>query len=286
MCNLLGIEWWSLWWKDTWQWFVRIKRMAAFHAKMARQGLCRKAGDANDRVHCVLYQSHLYLKLVRSLVLATVPNRRFGSKSWWEPTWNHCIGFSPIKTELFQTEIFFAGSTFSQHRTLAQGEYFSSDRITIWYRCKRFSFGCSFTSHSSICDPFNISWVSLHRAQFVTLFCSNSMNNDRIAIWRMGGERASKLHLLHVYHIVIRLKLKYLTGAEDLRLQKWRSAVWYTWHNNPWLCPVQMRTMPRLRLSGVETSPEPNRTVFPVETRTADGLSRSIAHTTYAICSQ
>jgi len=41
-----------------------------------------------------------------------------------------------------------------------------------------------------------------------------------------------KLHLLHIYHIVIRSQLKYLIGAKDLSSRKWGSVVWYNWPKN------------------------------------------------------
>jgi len=47
----LGTRWWRLRYKDTRQWFIKTKRPAAFHAKIAQQRIRRHAGDAKELVH-------------------------------------------------------------------------------------------------------------------------------------------------------------------------------------------------------------------------------------------
>jgi len=128
-----------------------------------------------------------------TLVLATVPNWRFGSGSGLEPNWNRCNGFYPIKKpNRTEPAVFWAVPHFRKLRSLAPIKFLSFDRITIWYIRKRSSFRCSFTTWSPIWDPITIRWVASTDAKFSALFDNNSMNSDRIANWRMGGERPSK----------------------------------------------------------------------------------------------
>jgi len=49
--SFLGTQRWRLRYKDTRQCFVKTKRPAAFHAKMAPQRICKHAGDAKEQVH-------------------------------------------------------------------------------------------------------------------------------------------------------------------------------------------------------------------------------------------
>ena len=94
---------------------------------------------------------------------------------------------------------------FWELRSLASIMYLSFDPIRIWYIHKRCSFGCSFVSHSVICDLINIGWVTLKNIQFMALCHSNPTNSDRIAHWIMGGERsyktASFAYILYCYTI-------------------------------------------------------------------------------------
>jgi len=150
-------------------------------------------------------------------VLATVPNWRFGSGSGLEPNWNRCNRLYPIKKPNHTKHaVFWLVPQFRKPRTLASIKYLSCDHITILYIRKRCSFTCSFTSHSPICDPITICWVALKNGFFLALFHSNSTNSNRIAYWRMGGERACKTAILCIYTIVIWSQLKYLIGAKVL----------------------------------------------------------------------
>jgi len=99
---------------------------------------------------------HLYI------VLATVPNQRFGHRSRLEPNWNHCNGFHPINImNHTKPAVFWLVPQFPKLQCLALIKYLSSDCITIWYICKRCSFAWSFTCCSPICDPINIPWVAV-----------------------------------------------------------------------------------------------------------------------------
>jgi len=126
-------------------------------------------------------------------VLATVPNRRFGSGSGLEPNWNRYNGFYLIKKPKCTEHIVFWPVPQSRElRDSAPIKYFSSDHITIWYICKRYSSACSFTPFSPICDQINIRWVTPKNEQFAVWFHSNSTNINRIANWSKAGERACR----------------------------------------------------------------------------------------------
>jgi len=49
--SFLGITRWRLRYKDTWQCLIKIKRPATFIAKMARQSICRHAGDRKEQIN-------------------------------------------------------------------------------------------------------------------------------------------------------------------------------------------------------------------------------------------
>jgi len=66
------------------------------------------------------------------LVLATVPNWRFGSGSGLEPNWNRCNGFYPIKKpNRTEPAVFWPVPHFRKLSALAPIKYLSCDRITI-----------------------------------------------------------------------------------------------------------------------------------------------------------
>jgi hypothetical protein len=114
-----------------------------------------------------------------SVVLATVPNWRFGSGSGLEPNWNRCNGFHPIKKpNRTEPAVFWPVPPCRKLRTLAPIKYLSCDRITIWYIRKRCSFRCSFTSCSPIGDPITIRGVASKKVYFWALFHCNSTNSD------------------------------------------------------------------------------------------------------------
>jgi len=149
------------------------------------------------RIAMVLYRmycaSSTRLKYWSWLVLATVPNPRFGSGSGLEPNLNRCNGFYHIKKpNRTEPTVFWLVPQIRQLPTLAPIKYLSSDHITIWYIRKRCSFACSFTSSSSICDPINIRWVAAKKRRKLGVFRSDATNIDWIAKWRIGGGRACK----------------------------------------------------------------------------------------------
>jgi len=134
-----------------------------------------------------------YQSLWPWVVLATVPNLWFGSRSWFEHNWKSCNGFYPInKPNCTERAVFCLVPEFRQFRNLAPIECLCSDRITIWYIRNRCSFACSFTFYPPLCNPIIIRCITVKNAQFSELFHSNSTNIDWIAKWRIGGERACK----------------------------------------------------------------------------------------------
>jgi len=71
-------------------------------------------------------------KSMASVVLATVPNWRFGSGSGLESNWNSCNGFYHIKKpNRTKPAVFWAIPDFRKHRSLAPIKYLSCDHITI-----------------------------------------------------------------------------------------------------------------------------------------------------------
>ena len=83
-----------------------------------------------------------------SVVLATGPNSRFGSRSGPNPEPNRWNRF-PHKTRHFNIS------------TLRPIKYLSSDRIKIWSVHRLCISSRSFTSPSQICDLTNIRWVAI-----------------------------------------------------------------------------------------------------------------------------
>jgi len=104
--------------------------------------------------------------------------------------WNR-HGTSPhLQPQFFGRVLPTAERHLRQLRTFAPIKYWSSDRITLWYICKRCSFECTFTPFSPICDPIKIHPVTVKESQKLGIFHSDSMNIHRIANWRNGGETA------------------------------------------------------------------------------------------------
>jgi hypothetical protein len=79
--------------------------------------------------------------------------------------------------------------------TFCEIRYLGCARITISYRCKWCSDRWSFTYHSPICDPIILRWVNVKSHHHSSGLKRNWLNSDRITIWRMGGQRASKTAL-------------------------------------------------------------------------------------------
>jgi len=105
----------------------------------------------------------------------------------------HCNGFYHIKNPNHtKPAVFWPVAHLHKLRTMATIKYLSSDRVTIWYICKRCISGCSFISWSPICDPINIHSVSVTHGQFSAQIQRDSMNINHIAIGTRGGERASR----------------------------------------------------------------------------------------------
>jgi len=56
--------------------------------------------------------------------------------------------------------------------------------------------------------------------QFMAFFHSTSTNSDQVVNWKIAGKVHLKVHILRMYHCVIRLELQYLIGAEVLCMGK------------------------------------------------------------------
>jgi len=106
--------------------------------------------------------------------------------------------------------------------------YLSADRITIWYIRKRYCFACSVTSDCAICDPIIIRWLTAKKPNSRHYFTATQSILTRLQIRQQEVKKHAKLHLLHIYHIVIWSELKYLIAAKVLSWQKWGSAVYGT----------------------------------------------------------
>jgi len=144
-------------------------------------------------VSCTTNPTNLQLCAGSWLLLATVPNPRFGSGSRLEPNWNLCNGFYHIKKPNHtEPAVFWPVPQILQLPTLAQIKYLSSDSIAIWFIRKRCSFACSFTSSSTLCDPTNIRCGAVKQHRKLGVFRSDVTKIDSIAKWRIGGERACK----------------------------------------------------------------------------------------------
>jgi len=94
---------------------------------------CGKAADIFKVGRCRCVASGLFqMQDQRLLVLATVPNWRFGSGSGLEPNWNRCNGFYPIKKpNRTEPVVFWPVPHFRIHTTLGPIKYLSCDCIAI-----------------------------------------------------------------------------------------------------------------------------------------------------------
>jgi len=117
-------------------------------------------------------------------------------------------------------------------------EYLSSDRITTWSIRRFCSSSPSFTLLFQICDPTSIDWVAIENppvsVQFSHYFTTIQRISVRMQIWMQGVKERLKLNNLRSYHIMIRLKLKYLIEDKVVGTVKWnrgsvRTSPWTVW---------------------------------------------------------
>jgi len=154
--------------------------LSVWPMKAANTSVMHNSEQITAQIHCWL-------------VLATVPNPRFGSRSRLEPNSNHRNGFHPIeKPTRTEPAVFWPVPQFHRLRTLAPIDYLSSDRITTWSICTGCSFACSFTTYSPLCNPINIHCITVNNVGFSAVYHSDSTNIDCIAMWRIGGKWACK----------------------------------------------------------------------------------------------
>jgi len=218
--------------------------------------------------YSIVRNQSLWTSLYLLLVLATVPNWRFGSGSGLEPNLNRCNGCYPIKKpNRMEPAVFWPVPHFHKLSALAPIKYLSCDCITIWYIHNWYSVRCSFTSHSPICDTISICCVASKNDLFSALLHSNSTNSDHIANWRTGGERASKTASFMYISYCDTITTQILDWSQSSEFTKLRLCCMINPAKTEWFS----------FLDGSET--EPNH--FPAQIRMAGGLPGPVANMTY-----
>jgi len=153
------------------------------------------------------------------LVLATAPNSQVIPGSGSTPNHTVAMGLTTRKTRTVWNEpVFPPKPGHSKFTILAPFEYLNSDRITTWSIRRLWNFGQSFTYHFQICDPTSVRWVVIENQRISLRICHQFTSTQWISvilpIWLHKVKERQKLNNLHIDHIMIRSKLKYLIGAK------------------------------------------------------------------------
>jgi hypothetical protein len=165
-----------------------------------------------SRYWCSLYS--IWGQHLPQVVLATVPNRRVGSASGFEPEPNRCNGSYHTKTRTVAIGLVLPPKTrHYKSKICAPIKYLSSDRIVTWSVGRLSSFSPSFTSRSQICGRSNIHRIAIENPgispdmwRFITAIQWILVQSQ---IWQREVKEGLKLHNLRTDHIVIRSELKY-----------------------------------------------------------------------------
>ena len=148
------------------------------------------------------------LPLTLGLVLATVPNSQFGSRSGSSPERDNCNMFH--HTKIRTIAIWTILPPISQHvnfTTLDPMKYLSSDHIMTWSICKLCSIGRSFTYRCQIYDRTNIHRAAIKNPQLTNQIWHYFAVIQEILvtsqIWMREVEELLKLHTQHIDHVTI-----------------------------------------------------------------------------------
>ena len=159
-------------------------------------------------------------------MLALVPNPRFASGSRLEPNLNHCNSFYPIKgPNHTEPEVIWLVPQCRKLWSLAP----ISISVLIISHYDIYIKDAILHALSPPIFQFAIGSIFVESGQKMPDFQWCSTATQRILIglqlWEKGLKVHAKLHLLCIYHIVIRSELKYLIGAKHLSSRKWGSTV-------------------------------------------------------------
>jgi len=159
------------------------------------------------------------------------PNSQVGSSPGSTWNWTNATGLTTQKSQNVENGPVLQPKT--QHLKfiiLAPIKYLSSDCIVTWSILRLCHFSRSFTILSQICDQINIRWVAIENLRISneiwSYFTVIKLILVRSQIWQREVEELLMLHNLHIDHVMIQSKLRYITGGEDAGNAKWnRSAV-------------------------------------------------------------
>ena len=152
-------------------------------------------------------------------MVASVPTDYKGSRLGLELELNYCNSFT---TWEHRTVALRPGSTSNpglcKPRFFAPIKYLSSDHIMTGWICRLYTSSSSFTSCFQKCDVTNIHLITIQNLRILLEISPHFTATQRISvrsqIWKRDVQERLILHNLLIYHVPIRLQLKYLFRAE------------------------------------------------------------------------
>jgi len=150
-----------------------------------------------------------------------VPNSRVGSGYCSDPESNSCNRSYHMKLQTVAIGLVLPLNTQHFNTTrLPPIKYLSSDRIMRQSICRLCSLVGSITSRNQICDRTHIRWVAIENPRNSREIgcCLTSILCILIGLqfWTREEKERIKLHNLHIDHITIWSKLKYLFEAKGV----------------------------------------------------------------------
>jgi hypothetical protein len=173
------------------------------------------------------------------LVLATGPNCRVSSGSGTTRNRTVATVLTSRKTRTVGNGPVLQPKTRHFKFTIvAPIKYFSSDRITTWSICRLCSFSRSITSRFQIFDRTSIHWVAIENLPIPSEIWHYFTTTQRISVglqvWMQEVKERLKMNNLHIDHVMIRSKLKYLIGAKAVGTEYFEPQSGSNPAKNPW----------------------------------------------------